>query len=351
MLVYGHGVTGFRWCSPPPPPHVRPVGLCLPPSHRTRPIRSRPRMPASGTPPGRRPTATASRSTGTPRRSARFRATRSTSTSAPGRRRCTASRSTGSAGRGRRRAAPHLYPRRLRILAGRQAAADRDTGGGRDGRGGLAGHRRAHCAARLDERLSDGPLPDESGQSWTTFVILREPPAHRSAILVQVPVNTWQAYNGWGGMSLYEFDYAHGERANHVSFDRPYAWKLQGGAEPAGLGAPDSAFPRAQRVRRLVPDGCRHRSRPELTPAPSAGCSSTATTSTGRSGSSTPSTSLGTREPTSRSWVPMPPTGRSGIEDAERTIVSYKSFSDPIADPSLKTVRFRELIRLATSAR
>src|SRR5262245_57488570 len=72
----------------------------------------------------------------------------------------------------------------------------------------------------------------ESGQAWTTYVILREPPAHRSTVLVQVPVNTWQAYNGWGGMSLYEFDYAPGLRANHVSFDRPYAWKLQGGQSP-----------------------------------------------------------------------------------------------------------------------
>ena len=71
-------------------------------------------------------------------------------------------------------------------------------------------------------------------------LILREPPAHHSTILVQVPVNTWQAYNAWGGRSLYDFDYA-GPRANHVSFDRPYAWK-PGGQSPLGWELPIVRF-------------------------------------------------------------------------------------------------------------
>jgi len=39
-------------------------------------------------------------------------------------------------------------------------------------------------------------------------------------VLVQVPVNTWEAYNRWGGKSLYQF----GTRmhAVEVSFDRPF---------------------------------------------------------------------------------------------------------------------------------
>ncbi len=36
-------------------------------------------------------------------------------------------------------------------------------------------------------------------------------------------MNTWQAYNAWGGRSLYDFN-SGGSRANRVSFDRPYLW-------------------------------------------------------------------------------------------------------------------------------
>jgi hypothetical protein len=65
--------------------------------------------------------------------------------------------------------------------------------------------------------LTDGP---NAGQgSWVPFIV-REPPAQVSNILVQAPVNTWQAYNDWGGRSLY-FNF-NGDGDNHVSFDRPY---------------------------------------------------------------------------------------------------------------------------------
>lgn len=67
--------------------------------------------------------------------------------------------------------------------------------------------------------LSDGSLP-----GGIPFVV-REPAAATapSAVVVQVPVNTWQAYNAWGGRSLYDFN-SGGSRANRVSFDRPYLW-------------------------------------------------------------------------------------------------------------------------------
>ena len=45
-----------------------------------------------------------------------------------------------------------------------------------------------------------------------------------SRILVQVPVNTWEAYNRWGGKSLYDF---YGPRAYRVSFDRPFGEMAQ----------------------------------------------------------------------------------------------------------------------------
>jgi hypothetical protein len=66
--------------------------------------------------------------------------------------------------------------------------------------------------------LSDGSEPGR-----IPFVV-REPTnaAAPSLIVVQVPVNTWQAYNAWGGKSLYDFSSTGGSRANRVSFDRPY---------------------------------------------------------------------------------------------------------------------------------
>jgi hypothetical protein len=53
------------------------------------------------------------------------------------------------------------------------------------------------------------------------FVVRSSPAAAASRVLVQVPVNTWQAYNGWGGRSLYTDQTGVGD--NQVSFDRPYA--------------------------------------------------------------------------------------------------------------------------------
>ena len=84
----------------------------------------------------------------------------------------------------------------------------------------------------LVEALStSGP---QQGHAGATFFILRPPPtAQTSQILVQVPVNTWEAYNWWGGHSLY--DVRGGRRAKAVSFDRPFGdlhqspmwWEIQ----------------------------------------------------------------------------------------------------------------------------
>ena len=40
--------------------------------------------------------------------------------------------------------------------------------------------------------------------------------------LVQSSVNTWQAYNNWGGKSLYDFNSTNNKPASKVSFNRPY---------------------------------------------------------------------------------------------------------------------------------
>ncbi|MCL2769955.1 MAG: PKD domain-containing protein, partial [Solirubrobacterales bacterium] len=72
-------------------------------------------------------------------------------------------------------------------------------------------------------RVTSGPT---AGQTGFTPFILQAPVGDRAAILVQVPSNTWQAYNLWGGEDLYSEP-----RAVKVSFNRPYAF--EGPAGPA----------------------------------------------------------------------------------------------------------------------
>ncbi len=52
------------------------------------------------------------------------------------------------------------------------------------------------------------------------LIVHQSPAAPASAVLVQVPVNTWEAYNRWGGKSLYQFGTS--MHAFEVSFDRPF---------------------------------------------------------------------------------------------------------------------------------
>jgi hypothetical protein len=60
-----------------------------------------------------------------------------------------------------------------------------------------------------------------AGAVGSVPLIVRPSPAARmSAVLVQVPVNTWEAYNPWGGKSLYQFGTS--RHAFEVSFDRPF---------------------------------------------------------------------------------------------------------------------------------
>jgi hypothetical protein len=71
-------------------------------------------------------------------------------------------------------------------------------------------------------RLTTGP---SAGGGGSIPFIVRAPESQRSAILVQAPVNTWQAYNDWGGTSLYH-DASGGPCKGvcvRVSFDRPLA--------------------------------------------------------------------------------------------------------------------------------
>jgi len=72
-------------------------------------------------------------------------------------------------------------------------------------------------------------LTNDDGLESYVPLIVRES-ERQSPLLMQASVTTWQAYNGWGGLSLY---WNHlpgspaaftGPRAYQVSFDRPYAY-------------------------------------------------------------------------------------------------------------------------------
>jgi hypothetical protein len=75
----------------------------------------------------------------------------------------------------------------------------------------------------LDVVLTTGP---NAGAARHVPLIVTAPPGTQSEILAQAAVNTWQAYNGWGGLSLYsKFGTVEG---SHVSFSRPYDLLHQG---------------------------------------------------------------------------------------------------------------------------
>jgi len=82
-------------------------------------------------------------------------------------------------------------------------------------------------------------LTNEEGfESYVPFVV-RE--SNRVApLLVQASVTTWQAYNRWGGVSLYVNELPRSEgfsgaRGYQVSFDRPYTWDADIGSVEYGL--------------------------------------------------------------------------------------------------------------------
>ena len=83
-------------------------------------------------------------------------------------------------------------------------------------------------------------LVGSSGNQQLVPLTLRAD-AEPSAYLVVNAVTTWQAYNDWGGCSLYHCQ-GGGTRAEVVSFDRPYGW---------GLGSADylgNEFPLLRRL-------------------------------------------------------------------------------------------------------
>jgi len=70
----------------------------------------------------------------------------------------------------------------------------------------------------------------EGGKGSIPFIVRDD--SRQTGILAVLPVNTWQAYNGWGGKSIYSsgsfgaLTISGERRAVKVSFDRPYSLAL-----------------------------------------------------------------------------------------------------------------------------
>jgi hypothetical protein len=181
-----------------------------------------------------------------------------------------------------------------------------------------------------------------NGTAATTYVILRQHSDVHSMMLVQVPVNTWEAYNGWGGMSLYEFSDPEGRRASRVSFDRPFGWRLPGGQSPLVWEYQTVRF-----LERLGYD-VSYQTDLDTDQHPSSLLEHRLILVNGHDeywtkqmfdafdAARNRGTNLAFMGANDAYW-------QVRYEDGGRTIVSYKSFADPITDPTMKTVRFREL--------
>jgi hypothetical protein len=189
-------------------------------------------------------------------------------------------------------------------------------------------------------RVTEGG--DDRGARGYVVFIVRESPGRHSQILVQVPVNTWQAYNPWGGKSLYKFNSTNGVAATRVSFDRPLIFTSQGPfdaeynlvrfLEHDGYDVsyqtdvdtdlrPDSLLEHRLVVVAGHDEYWSKRMRDAFDVARDAG------------------TDLAFTGSNAAYW-------QVRYEDGDRTIVGYKSLTaDPEPDPALKTALFRELGR------
>ena len=189
----------------------------------------------------------------------------------------------------------------------------------------------------IEAELTSGSV---AGRIGTTYLILRQPPDQQpSQILVQVPVNTWEAYNGWGGHSLYNFSPL--GAAVRVSFDRPFDhqansplwWEIQtvrflereGYDVSYQTDVDTDADPGSLLRHRLVivnghDEYWTSKMRDGFDAAVAGG------------------TNLAFMSSNDAYW-------NIRYEDGGRTILTYKSLYDPNPDPTQKTAMFREIGR------
>ncbi len=189
--------------------------------------------------------------------------------------------------------------------------------------------------------LTSGP---SAGSVDRVPFIVREGHTRRSQVLGQVPVNTWQAYNGWGGASLYEHSSVGGRRAAAVSFDRPYF---------IGAGSQEMTDWEIAFVRWLEREGYDISYQTDVdTHRDPAGLNAhrlvlmlghdeywTKEMRDGFEAARAAGTNLGFLGANAAYW-------QIRYANGERTIISYKSLYDPEPVLELKTALFREIGRV-----
>jgi hypothetical protein len=188
--------------------------------------------------------------------------------------------------------------------------------------------------------LTSGP---SAGNAALTYVIVRAPAGQRSNALVQVPVNTWQAYNDWGGKSLYDNLSTDGRRANRVSFDRPYRWAPVPGGQPL-----EWEYPLVRFLERTGYD-VSYQTDVDTDAAPASLLRHRLAITAGHGEYWTKTIRdafQATRDSGGNLAFMGANTGYWQVryEDSGRTIAAYKSRNDPEPDPALKTTMFRDLV-------
>ncbi len=191
--------------------------------------------------------------------------------------------------------------------------------------------------------LTGGP---HAGTAARVPFVVRAPPGDPAPILVQTPVNTAQAYNHWGGRSLYTSNSQDQIAAVKVSFDRPIpAWAQ------ANLNSRAPFVYELPLIRWLEREGLEaayqtdvdtHRHPHTLTGrrlVVAAGHDEywTREMRDGAEAALAAGTSLAFMGANICYW-------QIRYEDGERTIVEYRDAAlDPEPDPALQTIRFRDL--------
>jgi hypothetical protein len=69
----------------------------------------------------------------------------------------------------------------------------------------------------------EADFPTSSGMKPLVFVVRDMKPGSYSKVVVNLTVNTWEAYNNWGGKSLYNYNSNERKSAVKVSFNRPFS--------------------------------------------------------------------------------------------------------------------------------
>ena len=188
--------------------------------------------------------------------------------------------------------------------------------------------------------LTSGP---KAGSAALTYLVVRPPASRVSNAVVQVPVNTWEAYNDWGGKSLYDDLSTNGRRANRVSFDRPYHWAPGPGGQPL-----EWEYPLVRFLERTGYDVSYQTDvDTDANPASLLLHRLVITAGHGEYWTKTIRDAFQAARDSGGNLAFMAAnTGYWQVryEDDDRTIVAYKSRYDPEPNPALKTAMFRELV-------